>query len=178
MKDIIFKSYVIIIITLFISSCVKKQIKKSNVPDVPNVTEETTIRVSTVAVSTSEIVEDTDTINIATPTDILLETVNFDFDKYELSQEAKELLSKNAKKIIENAYTINIEGHCDERGTQQYNLSLGQKRANVVRDYYIMLGVNPNKIETVSFGEEKPLCSEQTEECWAKNRRAETRIME
>lgn len=173
MKNTIFKSisYTILIVIFSLSSCVKKQIKKTNVPD------ESTVKLSTVAVSTSEVFEDTDTANSPAPTDILLETINFDFDKYELSSKAKNILSENAKKIIENSYSINIEGHCDERGTEQYNLSLGQKRANVVRDYYIMLGVNSNKIGTVSFGEEKPLCSEQTEECWAKNRRAETRIM-
>ncbi|MCX7905107.1 MAG: OmpA family protein, partial [Elusimicrobiales bacterium] len=62
--------------------------------------------------------------------------------------------------------------------TEKYNLSLGQKRANVVKDYYIRLGVNPSKIATISYGEEMPVCFEKTEKCWALNRRAETKITE
>ncbi len=107
-----------------------------------------------------------------------LKTVYFDFDKYDLTQTARDILSKNAKIIMENNLSIVIEGHCDERGTEQYNLSLGQKRANAVKDYYIRLGISPSKIATISYGEEMPVCTQQTEQCWALNRRAETKVSE
>ena len=66
---------------------------------------------------------------------------------------------------------ILVEGHCDERGTNEYNLALGDRRAKAARDYLIALGIASNRIEMISYGEEKPLCKESTEECWAKNRR-------
>jgi hypothetical protein len=65
-----------------------------------------------------------------------------------------------------------FEGHCDERGTNEYNLALGDRRAKAARDYLIALGIAANRIEMLSYGEEKPLCTEETDECWAKNRRA------
>ena len=107
-----------------------------------------------------------------------LKTVYFDFDKYDLTPQAKETLSENAKIIIENNLNVIIEGHCDERGTNQYNLSLGQKRANAVRDYYMRLGVNPKNLATISYGEEMPVCFEKNEKCWSLNRRAETKVAE
>jgi len=67
---------------------------------------------------------------------------------------------------------LSIEGHCDERGTNEYNLALGDRRAKAVKDYLVSLGVPSSRIETISYGEEKPLCSAQNEDCWAKNRRA------
>jgi len=69
-----------------------------------------------------------------------------------------------------------VAGHCDERGTIEYNLALGQRRAKEVRDYYLRLGVSGKSVATISYGKESPLCREANEECWAKNRRAETRI--
>ena len=73
-------------------------------------------------------------------------------------------------------WTIVVEGYCDNRGTAEYNLSLGQKRANSVRDYYLRLGVKPDKIGTISYGVENPVCTDDTEECWKQNRRAETKV--
>lgn len=159
------------------ASCVKKQIKKDEIQ-----TEPSTAALKTEVISTQTLPTDTltdETINeadVRKETTISLSTVNFDFDRYELSENAKSVLFENAKNIIDNKYTVTVEGHCDERGTNQYNLSLGQKRANVVKEYYIRLGVPENKIATISYGEEKPLCTEFTEECWAKNRRAETKV--
>ncbi|TAL27750.1 MAG: peptidoglycan-associated lipoprotein, partial [Nitrospirae bacterium] len=66
-----------------------------------------------------------------------------------------------------------LEGHCDERGTNEYNLALGERRAKSTRDYLISSGVGKDRLELISFGEEKPLCKEQNEECWQKNRRAQ-----
>ena len=71
---------------------------------------------------------------------------------------------------------VKIEGHCDERGTVEYNLALGQKRAKAVRDYYVRLGVPESAMGTISYGEEKPVCNEATDACWLQNRRAETKV--
>ncbi len=106
-----------------------------------------------------------------------LKTVPFDYDSAKLSDEALAVLKSNADVIKGDAeMVVLVAGHCDERGTVAYNLALGQKRAKEVRDYYIRLGVDGSKVATISYGKEQPVCSESTEECWSKNRRAETRV--
>lgn len=103
----------------------------------------------------------------------LFEDVYFDFDKYDIRAEAKPILNNISSWLLQNsAAKLSVEGHCDERGTNEYNLALGDRRAKSVRDFLIALGIASTRIEIVSYGEEKPQCTEQTEECWAKNRRA------
>lgn len=103
----------------------------------------------------------------------LFEDVHFDFDKYDIRADAKPELQKIASWLLKNTSAkLSVEGHCDDRGTSEYNLALGDRRAKAVRDYLVALGVPSNRIETVSYGKEKPICSEKTEECWTKNRRA------
>lgn len=105
-----------------------------------------------------------------------LKNVPFDYDSAKLSDAALAVLKANAEVLkADDGLTVLVAGHCDERGTVAYNLALGQKRAKEVRDYYINLGVDGARVATISFGKEQPLCSESTDECWAKNRRAETR---
>ena len=116
-----------------------------------------------------------DGVDYATRED--LKTVPFDYDSAKLSDEALAILKANADVIKgEREMVVLVAGHCDERGTVAYNLALGQKRAKEVRDYYIRLGVNGTQVATISYGKEKPTCSESTEECWSQNRRAETRV--
>lgn len=104
-----------------------------------------------------------------------LKTVPFDYDSAKLSDEALSVLKENAEVVKADAtFDVMVAGHCDERGTVAYNLALGQKRAKEVRDYYIRLGVDGARVATISFGKEMQTCSEGTEECWSKNRRAET----
>ncbi len=99
--------------------------------------------------------------------------IYFDFDKYDIRPDAKPVLEEVSSWILKNpSAKLLIEGHCDERGTNEYNLALGDRRAKATRDYLTALGVASKRIEMISYGEEKPLCTEQTEECWAKNRRA------
>lgn len=106
-----------------------------------------------------------------------LKAVYFDFDRYELTEASREALQKNAGYLKENPEMhVLVEGHCDERGTIEYNLALGQKRAKTVREYYMRLGVPGNAIATISYGEEKLVCQESTESCWAQNRRGETKV--
>ncbi len=106
-----------------------------------------------------------------------LAPVFFALNEYSLSQGARNILKANAEVLkVKGIKNITVEGNCDDRGTISYNIALGQKRANEVRDYYIKLGVKAENINTVSYGEENPLCTDQTESCWAKNRRADTVI--
>ncbi|HYT55519.1 MAG TPA: peptidoglycan-associated lipoprotein Pal [Verrucomicrobiae bacterium] len=102
-----------------------------------------------------------------------LKDVNFDFDSSALSETARATLRANADWLKTNATArVQIEGHCDERGTAEYNMALGAKRAQTAMDYLATLGIAANRLSTISYGEEVPLCKEQTEECWARNRRA------
>lgn len=100
--------------------------------------------------------------------------VYFDFDRYEIKDEFRPMLSKNANLIKrEKPDNVVIEGHCDERGTEDYNLALGQRRAVSVKNYLISTGVNPNRLSTISFGEERPEVRGQGEDAWSKNRRVQ-----
>ncbi len=97
----------------------------------------------------------------------------FDFDSYALSSEAKGTLEQNAK-VLKAAPVgnVTIEGHCDERGTKAYNLALGEKRANAAKEYLVALGVSASRLNTVSYGKERPFDDGHNESAWAKNRRA------
>ena len=104
-------------------------------------------------------------------------TVRFDFNEYFLTGEAQSVLRANADCLKQKKVTrVIIEGHCDERGSVQYNLSLGQKRAQAVRDFLADLGIDKNGIKVVSYGEERPIDSGHDEAAWGKNRRGETVI--
>lgn len=104
--------------------------------------------------------------------------IHFDYDKYGIKDEAKPVLKSVADYLIKNgSERVLIEGHCDERGTTEYNLGLGDRRAKSTKDYLVSSGVPSSRIETISYGKERPLCSEHTEECWAKNRRAHFVVM-
>ncbi len=108
----------------------------------------------------------------------LFKDIHFDYDKYDIRPGDAEVLKENAAllKRITNV-KIQIEGHCDERGTNEYNLALGERRANSTKKYLISLGISPDRVSTISYGEEKPLDSSSEEEAWAKNRRAHTIIL-
>ena len=106
---------------------------------------------------------------------------HFPYVKADLDAEARGLLKKNAaalKAVLAAAPSVQIrvEGHCDERGTLEYNLALGQRRANTVKNYYLSLGIAKAALKTISYGEEHPICSSSTEACWAENRRGETTL--
>lgn len=107
-----------------------------------------------------------------------LQTVYFDFDKFNLRSDAKAALDANYALLTEFADAmVQIEGHCDERGTTEYNMSLGEKRANAARDYLIGLGIADNRLSTISYGEERPAVQGSTEAAWDKNRRGEFKIV-
>lgn len=109
--------------------------------------------------------------------DLDIKPVRFDYDSAQLSGESLDILKANAAVMkTRKGVEFLVAGHCDDRGTVAYNLALGQKRAKEVRDYYIRLGVDGRKVATISYGKEQPNCSETTEECWSKNRRAVTGV--
>jgi peptidoglycan-associated lipoprotein len=102
-------------------------------------------------------------------------TVYFGFDEYSLTSQAQGTLQKLAECLKQGAKKVTIAGNCDERGTTEYNLALGTRRAQAAKKYLADLGATV-QIETVSYGEERPACTQQTEDCWAKNRRDEFQI--
>lgn len=102
-----------------------------------------------------------------------LKDIGFNFDSADLSETARATLKANAEWLKANpSARVQIEGHCDERGTAEYNMALGAKRAQAAMDYLSTLGVAANRLSTISYGEEIPVCKEHNEECWVKNRRA------
>ncbi len=101
-----------------------------------------------------------------------LKDIHFDFDKYNIRPKDAEVLSANAQWLKAHPnYLVLIEGHCDERGTNEYNLALGERRAKSAMNYLVAQGVQAGRINMISYGEERPLCTEKNEACWSKNRR-------
>jgi peptidoglycan-associated lipoprotein len=102
-----------------------------------------------------------------------LKDIHFDFDKYDVRPGDAKILDANAQWLKSNPdQLVLIEGHCDERGTNEYNLALGERRAKSTMNYLVSQGVQSNRITIISYGEERPLCTEHNEGCWTKNRRS------
>lgn len=102
-----------------------------------------------------------------------LADIQFAYDSFELEEDARRVLQRSADWLKQNPNArIEIEGHCDERGTVEYNLALGAKRASAAKSYLSALGIDDSRMTTISYGEELPLCHEHTEGCWQRNRRA------
>jgi len=166
------KKYILILVSLFLFTyligCGKKPALKPAVEPPKTETETKT------GETTPEPVQDEDVMSESGDLDtkVDLKRIHFEFDKYRLTDEAKEILAENARVLRNNSKVrITIEGHCDERGTVEYNLALGAKRAQAAKDYLVSLGIAANRLSTISYGEEVPVCKEQNEECWQKNRR-------
>ena len=123
---------------------------------------------------TSQNVDDTDFMDKTIVTGVELEQVYFSFDQHTLTDKARKVLAANAI-ILETSPSlkVRIEGHCDSRGSDEYNLALGERRTHVVKNYLVSLGVAPDRLETISYGEELPADSAMNEIAWAMNRRAE-----
>tara|TARA_Y100001934_G_scaffold250355_1_gene312584 strand:- start:115 stop:885 length:771 start_codon:yes stop_codon:yes gene_type:complete len=102
-----------------------------------------------------------------------LQDIHFKFDKYDLDNDSRKVLQQNAELLKKNpSMKIEIQGHCDERGTNNYNTALGERRANSTKKFLVSLGVDASRLNTISYGEEKPFCFDSNESCWFKNRRA------
>ncbi len=106
------------------------------------------------------------------PSIIMQEDIYFEFDKATLTPAAQDNLLRKAEWLRENSdTTVTIEGHCDARGTNEYNLALGDRRAESAKAFLVDLGISTSRLTTISYGEERPVCNQQNDECWAKNRR-------
>jgi len=102
------------------------------------------------------------------------ENIHFDFDKYVLTPQAMMILDDKAAYLREHSgVRVLVEGHCDDRGSNEYNLALGDRRANSAKNYLVKSGVAASRITTISYGEEQPLCRQQNESCWSRNRRGQ-----
>jgi peptidoglycan-associated lipoprotein len=108
----------------------------------------------------------------------MAEKIYFDFDKSDLRPEAQAILKKKAEWLRKHPeFFLRIEGHCDERGTNEYNLALGYRRAQAAKNFLVSLGISPDRIRTISYGEERPADPRHNEEAWAKNRRDEFKLL-
>ena len=102
-----------------------------------------------------------------------LKDIHFNFDQYGLDSNSKKVLEQNATYLKSNPdIRVEIQGHCDERGTNNYNIALGERRAHSTKKYLVTQGVNSHRVNIISYGEEKPFCSDSNENCWHQNRRA------
>lgn len=146
--------------SIFVAGCASKQMIKPEVQPKQEVSQdETSIRFADWQVTPE------------------IKMITFSYDKAELLLQARQILKQNAQYLVANQdLSVLIEGYCDERGTEAYNLALGQRRAAAVREYYGKLGVPLGNIGTISYGVEKPFDPEHNEAAWAKNRRAETKV--
>ncbi|PKN17553.1 MAG: peptidoglycan-associated lipoprotein [Deltaproteobacteria bacterium HGW-Deltaproteobacteria-6] len=112
--------------------------------------------------------------NAAALADLNIQNIYFDYDKSVIRPDAREILKANAELFTKNsAATIVVEGYCDERGTAEYNIALGERRAQAAKQYLVNLGIQASRVETISYGEEKPLDPGHDEKAWAQNRRAQ-----
>ena len=112
--------------------------------------------------------------NLAALNDLNLQNIYFDYNKSSIRPEAREILKANAEIFTKNsAATIVAEGYCDERGTAEYNMALGERRAQETKQYLVNLGINASRIETISYGKERPANEAHDEAAWAQNRRAQ-----
>ena len=106
---------------------------------------------------------------------MISDTIHFDYDKYGIDGESEGVLRSQAQWLARYpGKSVTIEGHCDERGTREYNLALGERRANAAKNYLVGLGVDASRITTISYGKERPVALGSDEAAWAKNRRAVT----
>jgi peptidoglycan-associated lipoprotein len=106
------------------------------------------------------------------------DTVHFGYNDYNVQDEDKGVLQRQSQWLQRYPQVrVTIEGHCDERGTREYNLALGARRANAVKEYLVSLGVPSARLDTISYGKERPICTESDESCWAQNRRGVTTIV-
>ena len=105
------------------------------------------------------------------------DTVHFDYDAYAVTDEGRATLQRQAAWLAKYpSVRITVEGHCDERGTREYNLALGARRANAVKEYLVSLGISSGRLDTISYGKERPICTESDESCYAQNRRGVSTI--
>jgi peptidoglycan-associated lipoprotein len=177
MRKLAVLTLALVLVLAFAVSC-KKKVEEVPPPPPPQVTEQPKVEkveppvVKPPALTEEEIFmkKTLDEINSEKP----LANIHFDYDKYFIRDDAKPILEANAAWLNKfQTAKILIEGHCDERGTEEYNLALGEKRAKSTQDYLISLGVSSDRIKIISYGKSQPLDPGQNESAWQRNRRAQ-----
>ncbi len=181
-KTIVFSLAFLLIFGFFISC--KKKVEETPPPPPPQVKEQPKVEKveKPVVVKEPELTEEEifmqkslEELNREAP----LRMVHFDFDKYFIREDAKPILEANAAYLKKwRSVKVLIEGHCDERGTEEYNLALGEKRAKSTFDYLVSLGISADRLKTISYGKSQPLDTGSNEIAWQKNRRAQPTIIE
>mgnify|MGYP001805955964 CR=1 FL=1 len=164
------------IVSMMAAGCAKEEVVKKDEPIAPPVVAQPVKPVEPPPVQQEAPKPQQEVVVAPTaPEVIALETVYFDFDKSDLRKDSRDALSKNAETLLKQAADakIQIAGHCDERGSDEYNLALGERRAKSVAKYLTTLGVKADRISTISYGKEKPAVQGNGEAAWSKNRRAE-----
>jgi peptidoglycan-associated lipoprotein len=180
MKKLLVLSLTCVLVLAFFSSC-RKEVEQT--PPPPQTQEQPKVeKVEKPPAEEPELTEEEifaqkslEELNAEKP----LEMIHFDFDEYTIRDDQETVLQDNAQwlKKWESARVL-IEGHCDERGTEEYNLALGEKRAKAVQDFLISMGIDVDRMETISYGKSQPLDPGHNETAWAKNRRAEFTVIE
>lgn len=169
----VFVVFVMLSLVFFFTGCAKKapKVQPKEGPAVEKV-EEQAPKMEKPALSEEEIFQQKSIEELNK--DGNLKRINFDFDKYVVREDMKPILQNNANWILKHSTVeLLIEGHCDERGTVEYNIALGEKRAESAKSYVVSLGVSADKIKTVSYGKSKPLVQGVDETTWFQNRRAD-----
>lgn len=178
--------YVLVLACVLSSGCAKKAVKSAP-PVLPEQAAEDAVHPSQPppAPSTSPVADpdplqgDLESVNRYVLEQGLLRPVYFEYDRSALREDARSTLQRNAAFMRAHPeFVVTIEGHCDERGTVEYNLGLGQLRASSAREYLSDLGIARHQMRTVSYGREKPFCTDSGEDCWSSNRRAHFAITE
>jgi peptidoglycan-associated lipoprotein len=160
---------------LFTVSCAQQEVKdtEETVTEPEKAPEEAATEASKEVEQPTEDMSAEERAALAARNMFLSEDIYFEFDKSTLDSMSQDILSRKADWMRDNsAVVVSIEGHCDERGTNEYNLALGEKRAESAKSFLVDLGIEAYRISTVSYGEERPVDTGQNEEAWAKNRRA------
>jgi peptidoglycan-associated lipoprotein len=161
-KHVVVSLYMMLGLTVMLSACAKKPVMESEPPAAPEAP-------SPVA----EVAPVASSATLTTLTGAQLESVYFDYDSYNLSPAAQQTLAADAALLLqESTVKVTIEGHCDERGSDEYNLALGAQRATSVKTHLVSLGVNADRLTTISYGEERPAVTGSDDAAWSKNRRA------
>jgi len=164
-------------LTIVAGGCTKKQMVQEDetLTQAPAVTSEAPTATPAPTPVTQEPVIKDDALSTETATAVEpFETIYFDLDSYVLRQDARDALNKNAQWLLKQATSqVRLEGNCDERGSDEYNLALGEKRAKAAKSYLVTLGVPAERLDTISYGKEKPVDPGHNEAAWAKNRRVD-----
>ena len=156
---------------LFLTACASKvPLKDQNQKNIPSNMQGSSTNPDGNSITAVDVTNNQNNIIDSTPNP---KTIYFDTDSYVVKPEFQNTLTKHNDYVVKNNSKILLQGHTDQRGTSEYNLALGQRRAEAVKKSLVILGTSPDRLETVSFGKEKPILDEANEEAYSKNRRTE-----